>query len=81
MAQVVAKRRVKRKDDAYAALDAALWQLEHAPCEAERFTDFVAADALRYLADEMARSEDLAQKVPPVFECPHSQSNRDKCPE
>ncbi|CAL8469358.1 g8899 [Coccomyxa elongata] len=63
LGMVVAKKRVKRKDDAYAALDAALWQLDHAPCEAERFTDFAAADALRYLADEMARSEDLAQKV------------------
>ncbi len=64
---MVAKKRVKRKDDAYAALDAALWQLEHASCEAERFTDFAAADALRYLADEMARSEDLAQKVSQAF--------------
>lgn len=63
VAQVVAKKRVKRNDDDYAALDGALWMVENASCEAEGFIDFDAADALQYLADEMAKSEDLAQKV------------------
>ncbi len=60
---MVAKKRVKRNGDDYVLLDGALWQAEHASCEAERFIDFGAADALQYLADEMAKSEDLAQKV------------------
>lgn len=60
---MVAKKRVKRGGDAYEVLDSALWAVEHAPLEAERFVDFRAADALQYLADEAGKSEDLAQKV------------------
>ncbi|KAK9908018.1 hypothetical protein WJX75_001624 [Coccomyxa subellipsoidea] len=63
LGMVVAKKRVKRNDDDYAALDGALWMVENASCEAEGYIDFDAADALQYLADEMAKSEDLAQKV------------------
>jgi hypothetical protein len=61
--QVVADKRVSRKDDKYAALDSTLGTLRFNSKQIQRFVEFQAQDALQYLSDEMSKSVDLAQKI------------------
>lgn len=61
--QVVAKKRVHRKDDVYTGLDNTLSLFMNHSKDLERFIDFSALDCLQYLRDEMSKSTDLAQKI------------------